>query len=131
MTVVTVAVVSVGIVLNAAANAAARAEASWAPLMFWASLLLLFTPGVVALTSTALGPQRRLVHVLLLGGGLYLAQIFQAPAAFLPHDEFAHWRTVIDLRESGLLFQPNPLLPVVPSMVDRIDKMLSFHASPR
>src|SRR5260221_3677028 len=102
------------VLLLACAYNASRAGATWADLLYWESLLLLFVPIALRLFSTQPTRSERIALVVLLGAGLYMVKVLHSPIGFTFSDEFSHWRTVFDIEQSHHLFTNNPLLPVSP-----------------
>lgn len=95
-----------------ASYAASRAGTGWAEPLFWLSILLLAIPIAVRLLGTTASRRERIILLLILGLGLYLAKVLQSPLAFTLYDELQHLRPAIDILDSGRLFSGNPLLPV-------------------
>jgi hypothetical protein len=92
--------------------AASRAGTAWAEPLFWLSILLLAVPIAIRLLGTVASRRERIILLLILGLGLYLAKVLQSPLAFTLYDELQHLRPAIDILDSGRLFAGNPLLPV-------------------
>lgn len=105
-------VAAFGILLESIADTGGRAAAWWADLFFWAGLAVIFIP----LTYYAILPRtsraERVITLTLLGVALYLVKYLQYPLGFSQYDEFQHWRSALDLAQSGHLFTQNTLLPV-------------------
>jgi hypothetical protein len=107
-------IAAVALLLIAIADTGARAGADWAELLFWFGLVALYAPIVARLAAPNAARGERLALVLLLGGGLYLVKIMHSPLGVTHHDEFIHWRTTLDILNTGRLFPENALLPVSP-----------------
>lgn len=107
-----VLLMAVGLLLVAFANNSARLGVSWAPLLFWSGLALIYGPSATRLFTRRVGRQERLGLVVALGLTLYLVKVFHSPIGFTFADEFMHWRAADDMLQTGMLFQWNPLLPV-------------------
>jgi hypothetical protein len=104
-----------GIVVVAVADARARTSTPGATLLLYAGLLLAYLP--LALRSLAPGATRRERMTLLCGLVvlLSLVKVMTQAAHLTFFDEFGHWRSLIDLQQSGHLFTPNPLMAVSPA----------------
>ncbi len=107
-------IASVGLLQVSLANSAARVDAPQADAQFWIGILLIFVPTTLRLLSPDISRDERMKLVLVLGMGLYLTKLMGTPIQMGYHDEHAHWRTAIDIFQSGHLFSFNPLLPVTP-----------------
>jgi hypothetical protein len=107
-------IVSVGLATVTYAYNGARDEATWAPLVFWAGILLVFVPIAFRLIGAEAGPAERAGLVVLLGLGLYAVKVLYSPLHFDYPDELQHWRTANDIARTGHLFGDNPILPVSP-----------------
>lgn len=106
---------AIGLLLVALGYTGSRASAGWAEPLFWLGLVVIFTP-IIARLFVLRTPDRRerLGLLLVLELLLYFASVLQYPLAFAQFDEFAHWRTAMDIAASGHLFRDNPLLPISP-----------------
>lgn len=108
-----VAVVSsMGLLLVALADTAARSSTSWAEPLFWLGLLVVFAPIAARLASSALVRWEAIGLIVLLAVELYLVKILQSPLTFTYHDEFMHWRTAYDIITTHHLFTTNYILPI-------------------
>jgi hypothetical protein len=105
---------ALGLLLVALAVTGARHAATWSEPLYWTGLLIMFMPTTVRLASANTSRRERIGLVVLLGLSLYLVKVLHSPVGFTLVDEFQHWRTVIDILQSGHLFHENPLLPVSP-----------------
>lgn len=103
-----------GLLVMAFADNAGRAALPWADVLFWLSLLIIFTPTAARLMFASAQRRERIGLLVVLGLALYLVKILAYPDAFAFIDEYLHWRTAQDIALTGHLFQPNPLLPVSP-----------------
>jgi hypothetical protein len=103
---------ALGVLQMALADNAARGGASWAVLLFWTALLTLFVPMAARLLMPAVARRERIGLLAVLGLELYVAVLLLSPIAFTDFDDFAHWRTTLDIAQTNHLFQPNPLLPI-------------------
>ena len=105
---------ALGLVMAALAADASRAGSENAVAAFYATVALIVWPVVARATLPGLSRAERVGLVMMLTTALYGLRIVRAPAAFVDHDEFLHWRTALDILEQGRLFTPNALLPVSP-----------------
>ncbi len=105
---------AIGVLQVSIANSSARIDAFWAEWLFWIGLGVIFVPIVFRLLMVHVARAERVGLVLLLGGGLYLCKLVNTPIHMGYHDEFAHWRTAIDIYNNLRLFSDNPALPVTP-----------------
>lgn len=103
-------VAAIGLYLLAIANTEARLGKSWAELLFWMGLSVLFIPITARLFTQSAARKERISLVILLGLGLYVLKLLHSPIIFTFHDEFAHWRTTSDIIGSCHLFNHNPLI---------------------
>ena len=102
----------VGVLSVAGADIRSRGSASGAYGLFWLGLALIFLPAAWQLCRRSTPRTERLVLVVVVGLSLYLVKCLYSPSAFVFHDEFAHLRTVINLRNTGQLFGFNPEIRV-------------------
>ena len=98
-----------GLMLVAVAMTAARQGLSWATVLLWAGILLMFAPIALRQASHDVTRGERVGSLMVLGFGLYLVKVVQSPLRFTLHDEYPHWRTANDILASQRLFQENPL----------------------
>jgi hypothetical protein len=103
---------AVAVAAMAAAYVASRESAAWAEPLFWMAIIGLAVPIGIRLLMTSPSRAERIVLLLLLAVGLYLAKVLQSPTSFTLYDELQHVRPALDLLDSGRLFSGNPLLPV-------------------
>jgi hypothetical protein len=103
---------ALGLLVVALADASAHTAKPWAEPLFWAGLVIMFAPVAIRLLSHACSGTETIWLVVVLGLALYLVKVLYSPLAFNLHDEFLHWRTEIDITNTGHLFTTNPLLPV-------------------
>jgi hypothetical protein len=108
-------VCSVGLVLVALGNNAARTESSGAELLFWIGLALIYAPVAFRLLSSSASRPERLALCLLLGVGLFAIRVLYSPTASSPYDELATWRQTDDLLRSGHPFTDNPIAAGFPA----------------
>ena len=128
---------SIGLFQISLANSAARTDTYWAEWAFWLGLCVVYVPVVARLLMVEVARAERIGIILLLGGVLYLAKLVNTPIHMGYHDEFAHWRTALDIFNTHHLFQPNPALPVTPLypglgsmtvVITRLTGLSLFHA---
>jgi hypothetical protein len=105
---------AIGVLLVALAAEAGRVASQWADLLFWLGLLVLFVPVTLRIISSKPARHERIALVVMLGSLLSLFRDLEQPLSFAFNDEFAQWRTVLDIVASGHLFQRNPILTVSP-----------------
>ena len=107
-----------GVLLVAAAFTAGRtghASSGWADRAYWAGQALIIVPASVRLLgrrSLTAGDTVALVVVLTVAE--YLVKICYSPAAFTFADELSHWRSTLNLLQTGKLFTVNYMLPISP-----------------
>jgi len=98
----------VGVFSVAEADIRSRASASGSYALFWLGIALIFVPIAWQLCRRTTTRNERLILALVFGLALYLVKCLYSPTSFVFTDEFAHVRTVINLRNSGHLFGWNP-----------------------
>lgn len=91
----------------------ARGSALGEPL-FWLSFAVIAVPIVMRLGSAAPGIAERIGLVVTLGMALFLVHILRSPQAFTGYDELLHYRSLVDVVDTGRLFTTNPLLTISP-----------------
>jgi len=101
---VLLAACAVGIL--ALSHAEARQQGDLAAPLYWAGLILLYTPIAVRLTARDIAASERMALVVVLGLGLYLMKVTHSPTAFTFRDEIAHWRTTDDAVQAGQFLTP-------------------------
>jgi hypothetical protein len=79
--------------------------------LFWAGVLLVFTPAAWRLIGARVARGERVLLVVMEGSALYLAKVIREPSSFSFSDEFAHWRNAENALHLGHLFGFNPLIP--------------------
>ncbi len=103
---------ALGLLMLALAYNGARVGAVWAPVLFWASVLMLVAPTAARLFSQRASRHERIGLVVILGLALYLVKFLHSPVTFTFSDEHYHWRNVLSTLASSHLFQENSLLPI-------------------
>lgn len=101
---------SIGLVLIALGNNAAREGETAAEALFWGGLVLIYTPIAARLTARGASRAERISLVLVLTASLYVVKILAAPTGFLRFDELGTWRATDAVVESGRFFASNPLV---------------------
>lgn len=107
-------VAATGTLLLAAAYALVSQGSSLGEPMFWLSFVVIAVPIVIRLGSAAPGIAERIGLVVTLGMALFLVHILRSPQAFTGYDELLHYRSLIDVVDTGRLFTANPLLTISP-----------------
>jgi hypothetical protein len=100
-----------GLLVVSVADFRARLRVELSEPLFWIGLAILVLPIALTLWSPRPTRAQRIGAVILLGPGLYGVRVCYSPGTFAFFDEFAHWRTAIDIGSTGLLFSVNPLQP--------------------
>jgi UvrD-like helicase C-terminal domain len=109
------AIVGAGLLMVGAGDALGRTvhQSPVVPL-FLAGLTFIFAPCAWRLTGSAAARNERVWVSVILGLGLLAAYVYRSPLIFDNFDELNHGQTLTRLFGSGVLFQPNPILPVCP-----------------
>lgn len=109
---------AVGVLVVAAAFTAGRlgyASSPWADGAYWLGQVLIVVPVAARLLSRRhLGVGETVTLVVVLTVAEYLVKVCYSPAGFTFGDELAHWRSTVDILQTGKLFQANDLLPISP-----------------
>ena len=107
-----------GVAVAAAADTAGRlghAGAPWADALYWLGQAMVLVPISVRLLSQRVVTAAETVAlVVILTVAEYLIRICYSPAAFSYPDELEHWRSTVDVLQTGQLFTANDLLPISP-----------------
>lgn len=112
---------AVGFVLVAGAFYASRRQVPLSEIAYWVGIGLLAVPVLVRLLSRTASRPERVGLVVILTVGLYLVKVAYSPLAFTFPDEFAHELNVVQVLQTGHLFQANPIITVTsvyPGLVD-------------
>ena len=104
------AIASVGLLMVALGNDAARDSKSGAETLFWAGLIVIYAPIALRLLSASASRNERIALVVLLGGALFGVKLLYNPIDFVLHDEFATWRQTHDLMATGQPLTDNPVV---------------------
>ena len=111
-------IASVGVLVASAAYAAGRmgyASSPWADRAYWLGQALIVAPVAERLLSRrrlSQGGAATLVVVLTVAE--YLLKVCYSPLSFTFTDELLHWRSTVDILQTGKLFTVNYGLPVSP-----------------
>ena len=109
---------AVGVLVVAAAYTAGRlgyASSPWANRAYWLGQLLIIAPVAARLLSRRhLGVGETVTLLVVLVVAEYLVKICYSPASFTFGDELMHWRSTVNILQTGQLFRPNDLLPISP-----------------
>ncbi|MET3806428.1 hypothetical protein ABIB25_003443 [Nakamurella sp. UYEF19] len=81
--------------------------------VFWAGMLGAVLPIGTRLAQRGTRRLDRFLAVLLLGAITAVPKYLRNPDQPLYHDEYAHWREVVDVLSTGHLLRPNSLIPIV------------------
>jgi hypothetical protein len=101
--------VAVALLALAVIDDAGRGGARDTGTLFWLPLLAILLPAAFRLCATDVSRNERLLLLVLLGIGLYVAKILLSPAEFTFSDELSTLRSTEDLAGSGHLLTPNSL----------------------
>lgn len=114
---VVLSAVAIGIVtIGISFRLAAEGMTAWLYYtVFWVGMLAALVP--IALKSVAQGVSRRdrIMGILLFAIVSGFPKFLRNPGEPSYHDEYAHFRAAIDVLDSGHLFVPNALIPIVQS----------------
>jgi hypothetical protein len=107
-----------GVLVVAAAYTAGRlnyASSPWVDRAYWLGQALILAPTAARLLSRRLLTASEIVGLItVLTIAEYFAWICYSPAAFTYGDELEHWRSTVDILQTGKLFTANYLLPISP-----------------
>jgi hypothetical protein len=107
-----------GVLIVAATYTAARlghASSPWADRSYWLGQAFILVPTAARLISRrVLTPAETVTLITVLTVAEYLAMVCYSPAGFTFGDELEHWRSTVNIVQSGKLFGPNYLLPISP-----------------
>ena len=101
---------SVGLLLVALGNNAARDSASGADVLFWGGLIVIYAPIAFRLLTSSASRTECLALTLILGAALFGVKVLYNPVEFVLHDEFGTVRQTQDLMLTGQLFTDNPIV---------------------
>jgi hypothetical protein len=107
-----------GVLVVAAAYTAGRlghASAPWADRTYWLGQALILVPTAIRLLGRRVLTEGEVVAlVTVLTVAEYLAMVCYSPAGFTFVDELEHWRSAVNMMQTGQLSAPNYLLPISP-----------------
>jgi hypothetical protein len=107
-----------GVLVIAAAFTAGRlgyASSGWADCAYWLGQALVLVPIAYRLLGRRLLTEGETAAlVILLAIAEYLVKVCYSPAAFTYIDELEHWRSTVDVLQTGKLFTVNDILPISP-----------------
>jgi hypothetical protein len=111
-------IASVGVLVVSAAYAAGRmgyASSPWADRAYWLGQALVVAPVAERLLSRRwLSSSGAATLVVVLTVAEYLLKVCYSPLSFTFSDELLHWRSTVDILQTGKLFTPNYGLPISP-----------------
>jgi hypothetical protein len=88
---------------------------AWANRMYWLGQGLILVPTAASLLRRrVLAVSESVALVTVLTVAEYLAWVCYSPAGFTFPDELMHWRSTVDILQTGKLATPNYLLPISP-----------------
>jgi hypothetical protein len=101
---------ALGVLLASIADALSRSGAGGGQPLFWIAILVVVLPAFARLASEGATRQERIALVLTIGLALYLVKVLLDPFAFAFADEYLHAYNADEIRRTGSLFAPNPIL---------------------
>jgi hypothetical protein len=111
-------IAATGVLVVAGAYTAGRlgyASAPWANRAYWLGQVLIIAPVAARLLSRRhLSVGETVTLLVTLTVAEYLVKVCYSPVGFTFGDELAHWRSTMDILQTGKLFQVNDLLPISP-----------------
>jgi hypothetical protein len=111
-------IAALGVLMVATAFTAGRlghADSPWAHYAYWLGQVLIVVPVAARLLSRRhVGVGETVTLLVVLTVAEYLVKVCYSPAGFTFGDELAHWRSTVDILQTGKLFQANDLLPISP-----------------
>ena len=111
-------IAATGVLVVAAAYTAGRlgyASSPWANRAYWLGQVLIVAPVTARLLSRRhLSMGETVTLVVILTVAEYLVTICYSPTGFTFGDELMHWRSTVDILQTGKLFRANFLLPISP-----------------
>ncbi len=109
---------AIGVLVVAAAYTAGRlgyASSPWADRAYWLGQVLIVAPVAARLLSRRhLGVGETVTLVVVLTVAEFLVMVCYSPTGFTFGDELMHWRSTVNILQTGKLFRPNDLLPISP-----------------
>lgn len=111
-------ITATGVLIVAAAYTAGRlghASSAWTDLTYWVGQGLVVAPTTIRLLSRRVLTASETVSLItILTVAEYLVWVCYSPAAFTFVDELEHWRSAMDVLQTGKLSTVNYLLPISP-----------------
>jgi hypothetical protein len=101
-----------GVLVLALGDNRARTSSSGAQLLYWTGLLLIFVPPALRALAPSAERAERVALLSALALLLSLVKVLEQPTQLSFFDEFGHWRSLINLLQTGHLFAPNPLIAI-------------------
>jgi hypothetical protein len=89
-----------------------RITGSPSPILWYATLCLIFVPSAALIMSGRLSDQARVWFTLFLSLALLATRFVLYPDQFVYHDELINYRVLLSIEQTKHLFTPNSLLPV-------------------
>lgn len=105
---------SLGLVLVALGNNAAREGGGDLQVLFWAGLALIYGPIALRLLSATAGREERIALVVTLGVALFLVKVLRSPLDYVRYDELGWWRATDDIVQAGAVSGDNPIVVSTP-----------------
>ncbi len=110
---------AIGVLVVAAAYTAGRlgdASSAWADRSYWLGQAFIVVPIAVRLLGRrALTSGETVILITVLTVAEYLAMVCYSPGGFTFVDELEHWRSTVDILQTGKLFTVNYALPISPN----------------
>jgi hypothetical protein len=107
-----------GVLVVALADTAGRmghASSAWADRTYWLGQALIVVPVGVRMVGRRVRTAAETVTlVVVLVVAEYLVEVCYSPASFTYPDELEHWRSTVNVLQTGKLSAPNYLLPISP-----------------
>ena len=111
-------IAALGVLVASDAYTAGRmgyASSPWADRAYWLGQALVVTPIAARLLSRRpLAPGATATLIMVLTVAEYLLKVCYSPLGFTFADEFLHWRSTVNVMETGRLFTANYGLPISP-----------------
>jgi hypothetical protein len=104
-------VVALGVFGQAWLGYQGRVTGNLSPLLWYATLCLIFTPSAALIMSGRLGGKSSVWFTLYMSVALLVTRFVLYPTQFVYHDELINYRVLLSIEHSGHLFTSNSLLP--------------------
>jgi hypothetical protein len=109
---------AMGVLIVAAAYSAGRlghASSAWADRAYWLGQAFIVVPTAFRLLSRRpLTSSETVILITVLTVAEYLVMVSYSPTGFTFSDELEHWRSTVDVLQTGKLFTVNYMLPISP-----------------